>query len=222
MNKKIVKILEISCSGLAGIFLSLGYQHFIAPSPEITVVINGEEVSLTESELQKQLNSTQNKLDTATEQLNELKSKTENIPEIEYSNLNLNVNGELLNNYEDGIININGKNYILFNSLNEIIKDEINFQNDTLSIGNSKEKIVDLMEVCPPYDASDENSYKTDSFKMEGEFYNGFSIKSGYYSESYVLVNLKNNFSNIEFDFGHVDETQNFECTLNVYLDEKL
>ena len=33
---------------------------------------------------------------------------------------------------------------------------------------------------------------------------------------------MKNQYSSLEFDFGHVDDTAHNDCTLNIYIDDKL
>ncbi len=76
------------------------------------------------------------------------------------------------------------------------------------------------MEVCPPYDVSLEDYYSEDSFEMTGKTYDGFSMISS--GTSYVLVNLDGQYSNLEFDFGHIDGANKYNCTLNIYLDDKL
>ena len=76
------------------------------------------------------------------------------------------------------------------------------------------------MDVCPPYDVSIGNYYNEDLFEMAGKTYDGFSMGSG--SVEYVLVNLEGKYSNLMFDFGHVDGESKYDCTLNIYLDDKL
>lgn len=119
------------------------------------------------------------------------------------------------------MLDIEGKNYILSTILNEITNKDIKYENNTLYVGNSTGAVVDLMDVCPPYDYAEKHSYSKESFEMEGNLYNdGFTMRN--YSKNYVVVNLKNQFSNISFDFGHVDASNNTNCTLNIYLDEQL
>lgn len=119
------------------------------------------------------------------------------------------------------MLDIEGKNYILSTILNEITNKDIKYENNTLYVGNSTGEVVNLMDACPPYDYAGKHSYSEESFKMEGNLYNdGFTMRN--YSKNYVVVNLKNQFSNISFDFGHVDASNNTNCTLNIYLDEQL
>lgn len=48
---------------------------------------------------------------------------------------------------------------------------------------------------------------------------NGFFIKG---SSGYILINLNEKYSNLEFDLGHVDGAGKYDWTLNIYLDGKL
>ena len=76
------------------------------------------------------------------------------------------------------------------------------------------------MNVCPPYDVSYGDYYSDDSFEMTGKTYDGFSMVS--YGTQYVLVNIEGKYSNLIFDFGHIDGEDKCNCTLNIYLDDKL
>lgn len=229
------KIFHTLFSGFIGslltIIIPIIYQHFFELTPSYTFIIEGKEVKVTKSEMQKQLNTTedklnniQNDLNSKADELNLLKQEIneKKLINVNYKDFQLNNNGEIKNEYKNGIVNIDGKDYVLFNILNELTNEEIKYEDNILYIGNSTNKIVDLMSVRPPYDTSGNDTYNINPFKMGGDLYDGFSIKSGYYSESYVLINLKNEFSNLEFDFGHVDGSSNYECTLNIYIDEKL
>lgn len=80
MNKTVAHILEIICSGLVGAVLTIGYQHFIAPSQAFTVVYNGEETIVTKTaytELVEQNNELKQELSLAKEQLNEFQAQLE-------------------------------------------------------------------------------------------------------------------------------------------------
>lgn len=119
------------------------------------------------------------------------------------------------------MLNVEGKNYVLSTILNEISNEDIEYENNILNVGHSTGTVVNLMDVCPPYDYAEKHSYSEDSFTMEGDLYSdGFTMRNS--SKNYVVINLKNQFSNLSFDFGHVDESNSTNCTLNIYLDEHL
>lgn len=232
MKKILPHILEIGCSGLIGVLLTIGIQYVFPQEQSFTFIIDGEKVALTEPELQEQLDATQNELDSTKDELastsnelNELKTKIneKELVDVSYSDFLLNVNGESKNEYKNGILNVEGKNYVLSTILNEISNEDIEYENNILYVGHSTGEVVNLMDVCPPHDIYEKDSYNTDVFKMGGELYNdGFYLESGYYSENYALIRLNNQYSSLEFDFGHVDDTTHYECTLNIYIDDKL
>ncbi len=45
MNKFMISI----CSGLLGVFITIGYQHYFAKPPSFTFIYNGEEIVVSES-----------------------------------------------------------------------------------------------------------------------------------------------------------------------------
>lgn len=233
MDEKFMNILKIGCSGLVGVILTIGYQHFFSKSVQsITVIIDGKEAIVTEkdySELYKQKTNLENQLFNNTQELdetkdklnqteNELKTLSKDVTNYEYYDMKINIDGVDKNNFVKGFLDIDGREFISFDSLNEIISEDINYEDNTLYIGHSTAEKVKLLEVCPPYDVSD--GYSTEPFKMNGDLYDGFSMNLN--GTKYVLVNLKQQYSNLEFDFGHIDGAYNYNCILNIYLDEKL
>lgn len=78
MNKVVAHILEIGCSGLAGVVLSIGYNHFLAPSQSFTFIYNGEEVVVTEStysELVEENSALNKELSSVQKQLSDLQTQ---------------------------------------------------------------------------------------------------------------------------------------------------
>lgn len=167
-----------------------------------------------------ELSSTQNKLSITEEQLQELQKVLDETPKVEYSDFDININGEVTENLKKAFLNIDGRDFISFDTLNKITNEEVNYSDNVLYIGHTTGTKVDLMDVCPPYDVSFEDYYNEDSFEMTGKTYDGFSMKT--YGVEYVLVNLEGKYSNLIFDFGHVDRESKYDCTLNIYLNDKL
>lgn len=243
MNTRIAKVFEIGCSGLVGVILTLGVQY-IFPSHQVNefnMIIDGKEYTFTESnasdlvnentDLKNQLAHTQNDLTAIQTQLSEtqtqLSSKEEELqniisqtPNVEYSDFDININGEVTENLKKAFLNIDGREFISFDVLNKITEEEIKYSDNVLSVGHVTGKKVNLMDVCPPYDISRVDYYNTDSFNMTGKTYNGFWMDL--YRSEYVLINLDEQYSKIEFDFGHVDGSGQNNCILNIYLDDKL
>lgn len=135
----------------------------------------------------------QNKLSEAQNQLSlkeeELQSKLSEATKIEYSDFDINIDGEVTENLKKAFLNIDGRDFVSFDTLNKITNEEINYSDNVLYIGHATGKKVNLMEVCPPYDVSNGNYYSTNSFNMTGKTYDGFSMEST--SVEYVVVNLE-------------------------------
>lgn len=211
---------------------------------EVAVNINGESVILKDADIkeiakeneelknqlsavsdnlsstQSEFSETQNKLSIKEEELQKLQKVLDETPTVEYSDFDININGEVTENLKKAFLNIDGRDFISFDTLNKITNEEVNYSDNVLYIGHTTGKKVDLMDVCPPYDVSDSYDYNEDSFEMTGKTYDGFSMKT--YGTEYVLVNLEEKYSDLMFDFGHVDGESKYDCTLNIYLDDKL
>lgn len=248
MNIKISKILEVVGSGIGGVVLTLVVQQCFPSQQIINLTVNGESVKITEedyselynlnNDLKKELSDTsqelsnvkneleqkenelsnlQNDLSTAESELNAL---SKDMPKLEYSDLKINIDGVNKENFIKGYLDIDGRQFVLYDTLNQIVNNDINLQNNTLFIGHSTAEKVNLMDVCAPYDTDGSGGYDTTPFKMGGNQYNGFTMANN--GTRYVLINLKNQYSNLGFDFGHVDKSGNKKCTLNIYLDNNL
>lgn len=92
MNKTFAHILEIGCSGLIGIFITIGYQHFFSPPQSFTFIYNGEEMVVTESsytELVEENEILYKELLDTKDELNELQTHDDNSLD--------NINNEQLN-----------------------------------------------------------------------------------------------------------------------------
>jgi len=73
-----------------------------------------------------------------------------------------------------------------------------------------------LLNVCPPYESSGVSTPST--MKMMGETYsNGFVFNMGY--SGYALFNLNGQYTELEFDFGHIDGSSMVSTSFNIYLD---
>lgn len=67
-------------SGLIGVLLTIGYQHFLAPSQSFTFIIEGEEVVVTQSEymeLAQQLEEYESKITDLQKELEQYKDRTD-------------------------------------------------------------------------------------------------------------------------------------------------
>lgn len=78
MGETFKNIMISALSGIAGVALSIGYQHFFAPPQSFTFIYNGEEMVVTETEyldLVNKLSSTQQSLESAQNELKKIKQK---------------------------------------------------------------------------------------------------------------------------------------------------
>lgn len=242
MNETLKKIFIGSLSGFAGVVLTILFQLFFPSTVKINLTINGEKVTVTQekytdlynenAELKEELETitaeleqTKGALSTAQANLTEAEEKittlSGDIPKFEYSDLEINIEGTAGNNYAKGFLNIDGRDFILLDSVQDIAGKDVSYEENTLYIGHTTAEKVYLMDVCPPYDVSRNNRYSTEIFKMTGTDYKGFSMRL-YGGTEYILVNLNNQFSTLKFDFGHVDGSTQDSCTLNIYIDDNI
>lgn len=243
MNKTLIEVLKIAGSGIGGVILTLFAQRVFPVSQEINLTINGEEVTITQSDytelynqnidLQSEIEDLTTKLDKTKEELSIAESSlseaeekvttlSSDMPKFEYSDLGINIEGTVGNNYAKGYLNIDGRNFILLDAIQDIVGKDVSYEENVLYVGHTTAEKVYLMDVCPPYDVSSYNRYSTEQFKMAGTDYKGFSMRLyGGYAQ-YVLINLNNQFSSLELDFGHVDGSEQSSCILNIYLDGNL
>ncbi len=242
MNETLKKIFIGSLSGFAGVVLTIIFQLIFPSVVKLNLTINGEKVTVTQEkytdlynenmELQNKLESvtaeleqTKGALSTAQANLTEAEEKittlSGDMPKFEYSDLGINIEGTAGNNYAKGFLNIDGRDFILLDSVQDIVEKDVSYEENILYIGHTTAEKVYLMDVCPPYDVSRNDCYSTEAFKMTGTNYKGFSLNL-HDGTQYALINLNNQFSALEFDFGHVDGSRQYSCTLNIYLDDNL
>lgn len=85
-----------------------------------------------------------------------------------------------------------------------------------------------LMEVCPPYETENCETYLQQEgrkFKMSGEEYsNGFTLYAygNGYNNGYAMFNLNSKYSTIQFTIGHVDDTSMEDTNISFFVDGKL
>ena len=95
--------------------------------------------------------------------------------------------------------------------------------NTTLT--NKKTAIEDampkcLLDVCKPYESSNyEEFINGRTFTMAGQDYtDGFKLRS----DGYAIWNINGAYSTLEFDLGHIDDTDMGTVTVEIYLDGEL
>ncbi len=91
----------------------------------------------------------------------------------------------------------------------------------------SNETPIYLLNVCKAYQMSDDSDYieyvNGEEFSMGGKaFTNGFTIDTSWNDLNYAIYNLENNYTQLTFYTGHVDNTKNGNGTIKIYLDGTL
>ncbi len=80
------------------------------------------------------------------------------------------------------------------------------------------------LDVCPPYETESYTAYMTNdgkSFSMANKKYaNGFVFYCG--AKAHAYFNLNGKYSSMEFELGHVDDSQMGDKTIRFYVDDKL
>lgn len=240
--KLITNISKVIFSGIAGVFITIGYQHFFAQpqnqeqmqtqqqeqtqNQSIVLNINGKEISYELKDVEN-LNNQISLLESENKKLEETITILENqINQKEaISKMNLYDYPLYINGVEQNIITNNS--VIEYNSYTYLRSDivslldssiTINKENNEIVKGNDLGKTVSLMKECPPYEAY--ISYSTDPFIIQNKTYSkGFSAFCSDYK--YLLFNLENKYSSLQFDIGHIDGSGDYGCVVNFYIDDE-
>lgn len=170
----------------------------------------------------------------------DLSEKNESLNEKNFAEiepLKLVVNGLENEGTENLIASINGDNYYNESVLKTLSGEEMiyNDEDSTLYIGKEADKVekVPLEEVSNIlYSGENYKVFGLDTDNIEGfkvagnEINTGFILTTSRYSEkgSFVLINLNDEYSNIEFDFGKVDSDSRYieDANLKITSDEKV
>lgn len=77
-----------------------------------------------------------------------------------------------------------------------------------------------LVSVCPPYELKAAETFlkiEGQAFQMAGtDQSNGITLG---YEDSYVLINLKNKYQELNFNIGHLDKSEMDSCNVTFFLD---
>lgn len=118
----------------------------------------------------------------------------------------------------------NGTTYLPVRAVGEALGKQVTWDGKTKTVylGEAPGQVTYLLDVCPPYEK--DYLFKTPTtFDMAGKAYaHGFTL----YGYSDTLFNLNGEYSMLEFDFGHVDDSSmsvyDPEHSYHFYLDGKL
>lgn len=121
----------------------------------------------------------------------------------------------------------NGTTYLPVRAVGDAIGKQVTWDGNskTVYLGEAPVQTNYLVDICPPYEVLPYSSrfVASNSFKMGGKTYaHGFTL----YGETgedntYALFNLNGQYSTLEFDLGHVDDTRMYDGAFNIYLDGK-
>lgn len=125
-----------------------------------------------------------------------------------------------LNTGSQQIAYIDSRLYYPEGLINDIISEDISLEDNILYIGHSNQEKVKLLDVANAF-GYNENCYSNPSsfYIADTKYKDGFTIT---HKSTSVLFNLNNEYSKINFIFGHIDETELYDCTLEIYVDEDL
>ena len=220
----ILSALIGSCGGYAWKSYQVSHQiQSQVQNQSFTINIDGKDVQLSEKEVYDTVTDLKEENDTLEKQVAILEetqmspsSETNGYETYDYP-LYVNGNKSAVDSNES-VAKCNQHMYIR-DDIVTLLNQDYKIDNDDkkIIVGDDEgEETVYLMDVCPPYETP--YDYRAESFKMCGEwFYNGFAVGSP--DENAVLINLDEKYSQMEFDFGHVDETEKKSARMCIYLD---
>jgi len=116
-----------------------------------------------------------------------------------------------------------GTTYLPVRAVGEALGKSVSWDGSTKTVyvGNVPGEDIYLLDVCPPYETGYYSGWYSspDYFFMMGQkYYHGFELIK---LHSYAYFNLNGEYSTLEFDFGHIDDTTMSSATFHIYLDGK-
>ncbi len=157
------------------------------------------------------------------------KSAVENI-EVAYDNIKIYMDGELVdprdaNGQKVEPFIYNGTTYLPVRAVGTAIGKEVSWDGveKVVYLGAKPGNADNWFDVCKPYQYKQGTEYTlvdNKYFVMSGKKYtNGFVLNNGYKHSSEALFNLEGEYSSLSFTVGHIDDTEQADVTLNIYLD---
>lgn len=159
------------------------------------------------------------------------KSGTEMI-EAAYDNIKIFIDGEQLdprdaNGQQVEPFIYNGTTYLPVRAVGEAIGKDVSWDGveKVVYLGAKPGEDANWLSVCGPYQYTQGEEYRLSDnqhFTMSGQKYtNGFVLHANawYDHKAEALFNLNGKYSSLTFTAGHVDNSNDRNATLNVYLD---
>lgn len=229
-NTIITGVIALVCS----IISIIGTKEYISShqaqnqiqNQSVIVNINGQEVSYVAEDVEN-LNNQISLLESENKRLEKANSDLENqinqkelIPKINVYDYALFIDGvEQSISKSDSVIEYNSYTYLRSDIISLFDNSiAINKEDNKIIKGKDLGETVSLMKEYPPYEAY--VNYSTDTFIIQGKTYsNGFSVSCSDYK--YLLFNLENKYSSLQFDIGHIDGSGDYGCVVNFYIDDE-
>lgn len=156
------------------------------------------------------------------------KSAVENI-EVAYDNIKIYMDGELVdprdaNGQKVEPFIYNGTTYLPVRAVGAAIGKEVSWDGveKVVYLGAKPGNVENWLNVCGPYQYKGGEEFKlvdNKYFTMSGQKYtNGFTLMPRD-KQSEALFNLNGKYNKLSFTVGHIDDTSNYDATLNIYLD---
>lgn len=219
MNKIVAHILEVGSSGLIGVFLTIGYQHFFTPSQSFTFIYNGEEMIVSEStytDLIEENNVLKSELIETKQQIESLQSQMA-VTESTYTKL-VEENNALKNEL------IDAKQQV------ENLQSQIDKQNTFDDKNKFNDSEIDNNEITTNNEYADITTLLFDSNNFDNEFKackdtygNTFGRALIFSNNGSVIYNLNSKYTSLEFTVANSENmASSKKCIIQIFGDDKL
>ncbi len=151
--------------------------------------------------------------------------------EVTYDNISIIVDGEVIEpkDANGGRVEpfiYNGTTYLPVRAVGSAIGKNVNWDgvNNVVYLGAVPGEEENWMSQCPPYQYTYGEQYlmsKNEHFVMSGKKYSDGFVLDAYW-DSEALFNLDGKYNRLSFTVGHIDNTRNESCTLEIWLDGKI
>ena len=163
--------------------------------------------------------------------LEDKNTELENMPSIEFFNPSLLKDGlEISSSVNKGVVQLDGRTYIAVETVDPFMEGTITFDKEKNILAAGKSEGVEvtkeaLLDTNILYDGVRYSIIPNDdreSLSVGGQIYRKGVLLDKYYDDSYILLNLKNDYSKLIFEVGRLDGGEKANVELEVYLDGEL
>lgn len=205
------EILISLFSGIIGVVLTIGYQHFFSPPQSFTFIYNDEEMVVTKSDYTEII--IENEL--LKDEVDKLSNNIDDM-NIQINNLNDAISTQVIkiSELEDEKKRLEKENEQCKNT----ILDLQSRNNTEMNNNKDDDQYISFLSECEPYYKTP-HVYIIDSYiKMCGNTYsNGLNMACDGY---YALFNLEGKYNKLRFEVGHIDGTVMSYGEVHIYVDD--